>query len=564
MRRWKAIVPIAGIMLLILSAVSMYVSLRLQSGIRPAEEYEDRGVRTFAPCAVYPVQAENTGGARRTNPARTVYMVCYRATDGSGYQWSEEALSRDQGQRAVEAGETVRRRVLGIPSEGTYITVGPEQTAGSYTEGLRERYNRIVGFGALYILFYLLVLFLTRLLRLLKKKRAEEAAPSPGFGPEITDRPRPRRRAALLALLPAALLVFWAAGHGSSDPVELEYGWSGNTWACGELGLRFDLPAGGEIYDAEAHQREREEKFGSRGSAGQTLLTVTDRSAGSNLSLLVVRTGPPAEDFLLKMVTGYAESAAGEGPYALEAREDLTVGGQSWRAWRIELPEQNRVSYYLYRQSGEYALALTASGPMAEAPPAILACFAGESSVPPVNAYLPEPDGEGYYVFEVPPSLLGNKTPEELLEAWREDLESAGDMDQLGWTDLRAGGDGGVRYVCTAEQYQRMKQMYYSNGTRIAPPVFGMDPGEIIRRISYDEVDEDGIPWAVNVWINRTEFESGGLFSDFIASFVPMTMIGRYQLMCGVPAGEWAVRVRLLDAETDAVILEKTYPEEAG
>lgn len=77
-------------------------------------------------------------------------------------------------------------------------------------------------------------------------------------------------------------------------------------------------------------------------------------------------------------------------------------------------------------------------------------------------------------------------------------------------------------------------------------------------------MDEEGIPWAVNVWIDKTVFQSGGLFSDFIANFVPMTMIGRYQIMCGVPADEWAVHVRLLDAETDAVLFEEDFPAEAG
>lgn len=36
-------------------------------------------------------------------------------------------------------------------------------------------------------------------------------------------------------------------------------------------------------------------------------------------------------------------------------------------------------------------------------------------------------------------------------------------------------------------------------------------------------------------------------------------MIGRYQLMCGVPADEWAVHVALRDAETDEVLFERSY-----
>ena len=115
MRRLKTIIPIAGILLLILSVASLYVAMRDISKVRPAEDYEDQGVRSFEPYAVYPVQVQNTSASsrdRRMNPTKTVYMVYYLATDGSGYKWSDEALTRDLGEDIVEAGETVERRVL--------------------------------------------------------------------------------------------------------------------------------------------------------------------------------------------------------------------------------------------------------------------------------------------------------------------------------------------------------------------------------------------------------------------------------------------------------------------
>ena len=77
-----------------------------------------------------------------------------------------------------------------------------------------------------------------------------------------------------------------------------------------------------------------------------------------------------------------------------------------------------------------------------------------------------------------------------------------------------------------------------------------------------DEIDGNGIPWGVDVWIDRAAFADGGSFSDFIASFVPMTMLGRYQLMCGVPADEWTVHVALRNAETDEVLFERSYSAE--
>ena len=585
MKKLRSIAFLAGVLLLILSAASLYVAMGALSDLRPAEDYEDRGVLTFQPYEVYPVQVENTGAGgrdRRMHPTKTVYMVYYRAADGSGYKWSDEAYSRDHGRQVVETGEAVRRRVLGIPSDGTYITVEPEQTAESYTKGLREKYTQIVGMATLYIVFYIIVLFLSKLVRRLRKSRAEDgepdrfhasgASPLERFSPEIAE-PRSRRRGrlALFILLPVVLLlfVFWSIGRHSSDPVELDYGWSGNAWTCEELDLRFDLPAGGEIYDAEEHQTEREKEFGSRGSAGQTLLTAIDRSEGSTLNLLVVRTDPPREEFLLKMVTAYAGSAAGEGAYTLEAQEDLTVGGHAWRAWRIDLPEQSRVHYYLYRQSGEYALALTASSPMGEAPPAILACFRGENGIGLVqsNPYLPPVGEDGYFTATFPASLLGNMTPEELLADFQKDLEAAGEQgltpDQLpNFRDLMVNEDCSVTYSFTEAQYRRSKETYYSWGLRILPEMFGLDPGEIVKSLEYAQVDGEGIPWAVIVRVDRAAFQGQGNFADFVTQLVPYTMIGRYQIMCGVPAGEWAVHVTAKDAETGEVLAERDFPME--
>ena len=605
MKRLKTIIPIAGILLLILSAASLYVAMRDLSSLRPAEDYEDQGVRSFEPYAVYPVQVQNTGASgrdRRMNPTKTVYMVYYRATDGSGYKWSNETLTRDLGEEIVEAGETVRRRVLSIPSDGTYITVGPEQTAGSYAESLRERYTRIVGLSTLYILFYIIVLLLTNLMRRLRKNWAEDAelerAAVPRdtsavarFSPEIEEPGRfrlpkswsgwrqepggiearkspriPFRLKRSLFLLLAAFLLLVLQRMGSSDPVDLDYGWSGNTWICDELGLRFDLPAGGVIFDAEEQQKAREEKFGRRGSAGQTVLTVADQGEGSNLDLLVVRTDPPTEDFLLKMVTAYA--AGIEGAEAPEAREDLMVGGRAWRTWRIELPEQGRVNWYLYRQEGEYALSLTSSGPTAQTPPAILACFQGANSLGIVSAnqYLPPIGADGYFTITVPPSLLGNRTPEELVEDFREDAKAAGEQgmtpDQFPrFRHLIANEDGSVTYSFTEEQYRKSKEDYYSWGLRILPEMFGLDPAEIVKDLEYAQVDEDGIPWAVNVRVDRTAFQSQGNFAEFVAQLVPYTMIGRYQVMCGVPAGEWSVHVTVRDAETGEVLEEEDFPQ---
>ncbi len=380
-------------------------------------------------------------------------MVYYLATDGSGYKWSDEALTRDLGEDIVEAGETVERRVLEIPADRSYITVEPEQTAESYAEGLRGKYTRIIGLSTLYILFYLIILILVKLVNRLRKNRAADqeveraAVPrnvsaASQLGPEIGESRRsrlpeswsgwrqepggievrkppriPSRMKLSLLILAAVFLLAVFQRLGSGDPVDLDYGLSGNTWICDELDLRFTLPAGGEFSDVEELQQQREQALGHRYSAGQTVLAVTDSIEGSTLSLVAVRDGRPPDASLLEAVQSFAYQVAQGGPYQLGEPENLTVAGQQWTAWRIETPERNLVHYYLYCQSGYYWLVMACYCPLASAPPPLLTCFDGENSIPvtPANAYLPPVNEEGYCVFDVPLSLMGNKTQEELL-----------------------------------------------------------------------------------------------------------------------------------------------------
>lgn len=160
MKKLKSIVFIAGVLLLILAVTIGYLSIKNLSGVRSADSYEDNGVYTFSPYQVLPVQVKNTGASgrdRRMNPTKTVYMVYYRTTDGSGYQWSERAITRELGQKTVEEGVSVTRRVLSIPNDSTYITVEPEQTAESYTAELRQKYMIALCLSAGYIVLYLLI-----------------------------------------------------------------------------------------------------------------------------------------------------------------------------------------------------------------------------------------------------------------------------------------------------------------------------------------------------------------------------------------------------------------------
>lgn len=168
MSRLKALGAVTGITLLVLAAALIYVAGRNLLELRPADSYQDAGVHIFVAYRVLPSQVPNTGASgrdRRMNPTKTIYKVHYLATDGSGYQWSEQVLTESIGQDMVDAETTVERRVLRIPADHTYIVVSTDQTAESYTDGLRERYVRILIPAAAYILLYSVIQFVLRVWR---------------------------------------------------------------------------------------------------------------------------------------------------------------------------------------------------------------------------------------------------------------------------------------------------------------------------------------------------------------------------------------------------------------
>ncbi len=162
MEKLKSIIFVAGVMLLILSATMGYISIKSLTAIPPAGSYEDKGVYTFSPYKVLPVQVQNTGSGRnsRMNPTKTVYMVYYQDVSGSGYQWTERAITRELGQEIVNAGTAVERRVLTIPADNSYITTEPDQTADSYTAGLQQKYIAILILSGSYILLYAVIFWL--------------------------------------------------------------------------------------------------------------------------------------------------------------------------------------------------------------------------------------------------------------------------------------------------------------------------------------------------------------------------------------------------------------------
>lgn len=152
----KDLCRVAGFLLLILAAAALYVCLRELPGLHSAEDYEDRGVYTFAPYRVLPHQQANnsSGRTQRMNPTKTVYMVYYREVNGAGYRWTQQVASKDAGNRIVEQGQPVERRVLAILEEGTYFTIDPQLSAQDYADSRLQKYLAVLTASVAYLAFY--------------------------------------------------------------------------------------------------------------------------------------------------------------------------------------------------------------------------------------------------------------------------------------------------------------------------------------------------------------------------------------------------------------------------
>ncbi len=87
-------------------------------------------------------------------PTKTIYMLYYRATDGSGYQWSRKVVSKTSGQKMIEEGMPVERRVLSITGENTYLTTESHLNAKTYTRQLRQQCRIRFFICILYLIFY--------------------------------------------------------------------------------------------------------------------------------------------------------------------------------------------------------------------------------------------------------------------------------------------------------------------------------------------------------------------------------------------------------------------------
>lgn len=173
----------------------------------------------------------------------------------------------------------------------------------------------------------------------------------------------------LISLIPVLLTVLLCTGCGISAQYDSE------TWTCEALGLRFTLPEGAQFNSLDSVERDREASYGDRWSGGETALSVWSRTDGSALSMTATFLNKPSDFEQQTCAELFAANIAGEASWTVEEREPMTVGGQSWRAWWIEVPERRISGCYLCRFQGGYWLALGACGPSPEGPAGLLLGF---------------------------------------------------------------------------------------------------------------------------------------------------------------------------------------------
>ena len=151
---FTGIVRVIGIMGLILSIACLTLGVKGIATIRPASDYEDMGVHTFSPYKVLPYAVENRATSRdkRNNPTKTVYVVYYQTSDGTGYQWKlETSNDKDYADQILAKGDSVDRRVLSIKENGKYMTVDTDLTADTYVAGQQKRYLWMAGLSGGYL-----------------------------------------------------------------------------------------------------------------------------------------------------------------------------------------------------------------------------------------------------------------------------------------------------------------------------------------------------------------------------------------------------------------------------
>ena len=124
---------------------------------------------------------------------------------------------------------------------------------------------------------------------------------------------------------------------------------------------------------------------------------------------------------------------------------------------------------------------------------------------------------------------------------------------------LLANEDGTFSYYLTKEQYPKLKAAYYWLGC-LRDAYTTEISQEFVTEAYYTDIDENGIPWGLTVLVDTETYHSMELWYSALVTVAPAVMLGRYQVLCGVPGDEWDVHVTVKDADTSEVISEHDFP----
>lgn len=180
----------------------------------------------------------------------------------------------------------------------------------------------------------------------------------------------------------------------------------------------------------------------------------------------------------------------------------------------------------------------------------------------PAHTYAPPVNEDGYIVIAMPKTLLGGKTAKELEEEDKASRAAITDEETLKkafYSALLANEDGTFSYYFTPEQYPRFQAGLYWLGC-LRDPYTAEISQEFVTAADYTDIDENGIPWGLDVSVDAATYHSLEMWYSAVAAVTPAICLGRYQVLCGIPGDEWAVHVTVRDADTGEVISEYDFP----
>ena len=180
----------------------------------------------------------------------------------------------------------------------------------------------------------------------------------------------------------------------------------------------------------------------------------------------------------------------------------------------------------------------------------------------PTNTYTPLVNEDGYIVINMPKTLLGGKTAQELEAAdktARAEIKDEETLNRTVYSTLLANEDGTFSYYLTPEQYPEFQAGLYWLGC-LRDPYTAEISQDFVTSADYADFDENGIPWGLIVSVDAETYHSLEMWYSALVTVTPAICLGRYQVLCGIPGDEWAVHVTVKDADTGEVISEHDFP----